>query len=107
VRQAEQQGGRAARRSGTAGDNRPQRRRRRPGRSASGGGGLGLAIVAEVIRAHGGEAAARSNPRGGLPVWFRLPGTSSTVSGQWGIRCPVVVLRARQQVIHAQRYLPN
>jgi two-component system, OmpR family, sensor kinase len=44
-----------------------------PGRSARGGSGLGLSIVAEVIRAHGGQVGALINPSGGLTVWFQLP----------------------------------
>lgn len=44
-----------------------------PGRGANGGSGLGLSIVAEVIRAHGGEIGAAGTPGGGLTVWFRLP----------------------------------
>ncbi|MBM2615431.1 HAMP domain-containing protein [Actinoplanes sp. LDG1-06] len=38
-------------------------------RSAAGGAGLGLAIVAEVVHAHGGEAGIA-----GSTVWFTLPG---------------------------------
>ncbi|MFE0023077.1 sensor histidine kinase [Amycolatopsis sp. NPDC059021] len=36
--------------------------------------GLGLSIVRSVAEAHGGAAAARANPRGGLTVDIRLPG---------------------------------
>jgi two-component system, OmpR family, sensor kinase len=46
-----------------------------PGRGASGGSGLGLSIVAEVIRTHGGRFGAGPTPGGGLTVWFRLPGS--------------------------------
>ena len=38
-----------------------------------GGAGLGLAIVAAVARAHGGEAGAASRPGGGADVWIELP----------------------------------
>jgi signal transduction histidine kinase len=50
---------------------------RRPdsGRSRSdGGAGLGLAIVAAIARAHGGQATARNKPGGGAAVTLRLPG---------------------------------
>jgi two-component system OmpR family sensor kinase len=39
-----------------------------PARSATGGAGLGLAIVADVVHAHGGEAGID-----GSTVWFTLP----------------------------------
>jgi two-component system OmpR family sensor kinase len=42
-----------------------------------GGAGLGLAIVAAVARAHGGDAGAASRPGGGADVWIELPGQSS------------------------------
>jgi two-component system, OmpR family, sensor kinase len=38
-----------------------------------GGAGLGLAIVAAIASAHGGEAAARNRPEGGADAWIRLP----------------------------------
>ncbi|MDX6585035.1 MAG: two-component system, OmpR family, sensor kinase [Solirubrobacterales bacterium] len=38
-----------------------------------GGAGLGLAIVAAIIRAHGGEATADNHPTGGAIVAVRLP----------------------------------
>lgn len=37
------------------------------------GYGLGLAIVARVMKAHGGSAEARNRPQGGLAVTCRLP----------------------------------
>jgi two-component system, OmpR family, sensor kinase len=43
-----------------------------PARSR-GGAGLGLAIVAAIATAHGGEAAARNRPEGGADAWIRLP----------------------------------
>jgi two-component system, OmpR family, sensor kinase len=43
-----------------------------PARSR-GGAGLGLAIVAAIASAHGGEAAARNLPDGGADAWIRLP----------------------------------
>ena len=42
-----------------------------------GGAGLGLAIVAAIARAHGGNAGAASRPGGGADVWIELPGQSS------------------------------
>jgi len=46
----------------------------------SGGAGLGLAIVASVARAHGGDVAARASDLGGARVSIRLPraGTRTT-----------------------------
>jgi two-component system, OmpR family, sensor kinase len=41
--------------------------------SADGGAGLGLAIVAAIIRAHGGEATADNHPTGGAIVGVHLP----------------------------------
>ena len=42
-----------------------------------GGAGLGLAIVAAIARAHGGDAGAANRPEGGADVWIELPGQSS------------------------------
>ena len=39
-----------------------------------GGAGLGLAIVAAVARAHGGDAGAANRAEGGADVWIELPG---------------------------------
>ena len=39
----------------------------------SGGEGIGLAITAQVMRSHGGEATAVNRPGGGLTVRLRLP----------------------------------
>lgn len=45
-------------------------------RSADGGGaGLGLAIVAEVVAAHGGDVTIGDSPLGGAAVTVRLPAT--------------------------------
>ncbi len=40
---------------------------------SSGGAGLGLAIAARAVRAHGGEIGAANHPEGGLVVTVRLP----------------------------------
>jgi two-component system, OmpR family, sensor histidine kinase CpxA len=40
---------------------------------SSGGVGLGLAIAARAVRAHGGEISAANHPDGGLVVTVRLP----------------------------------
>jgi signal transduction histidine kinase len=40
---------------------------------SGGGAGLGLAIVAAIARAHGGEAQAANRPGGGADVWISLP----------------------------------
>ncbi|MEE4271261.1 MAG: ATP-binding protein [Thermoanaerobaculales bacterium] len=40
---------------------------------ASGGAGLGLAIAARAVRAHGGEISAENHAEGGLVVTVRLP----------------------------------
>jgi two-component system, OmpR family, sensor histidine kinase BaeS len=39
---------------------------------STGGAGIGLAIVRQIVEAHGGEVGARSG-RGRTEVWFRLP----------------------------------
>jgi two-component system, NtrC family, sensor histidine kinase KinB len=45
-----------------------------------GGAGLGLSISEAIIRAHGGEMQAESEPGRGSMFWFTLP-TSATTSG--------------------------
>ncbi|MEV6348231.1 HAMP domain-containing sensor histidine kinase [Actinoplanes sp. NPDC051851] len=40
---------------------------------AAQGAGLGLAIVAEAVRAHGGRSGIESEPGAGTTVWFTLP----------------------------------
>jgi signal transduction histidine kinase len=40
---------------------------------SSEGSGLGLALVAVIARAHGGEAHAGSRPGGGADIWLALP----------------------------------
>ncbi|BCY07418.1 cell wall metabolism sensor histidine kinase WalK [Actinoplanes sp. L3-i22] len=42
-------------------------------RAHSGGAGLGLAIVAEAVRAHGGTTGIDPAPGAGTTVWFELP----------------------------------
>ncbi|KUL40780.1 sensor histidine kinase [Actinoplanes awajinensis] len=49
-------------------------------RARSGGAGLGLAIVAEAVRAHGGETGIVSSPGAGATVWFALPGVPNELS---------------------------
>jgi signal transduction histidine kinase len=49
-----------------------------------GGAGLGLAIVAAIARAHGGEAGAANRPGGGADVWIELPGQPSWVAPMRG-----------------------
>ena len=44
---------------------------------SSGGVGLGLAIAARAVRAHGGEISAANHPEGGLVVTVRLPSRRS------------------------------
>ncbi|GIJ54173.1 two-component sensor histidine kinase [Virgisporangium aurantiacum] len=48
-------------------------------RTGDGGFGLGLAIVASIAAAHGGEAAARPRPEGGLSVTVSLPANRTGV----------------------------
>jgi signal transduction histidine kinase len=45
----------------------------------SGGEGIGLAITAQVMKAHGGSAAAFNRPDGGLEVRLRLPAAALAV----------------------------
>ncbi|WP_214403547.1 sensor histidine kinase [Pseudonocardia lacus] len=47
--------------------------RRTRDRTAAPGSGLGLSIVAAVVRAHGGTVTARARPGGGLAVRVELP----------------------------------
>lgn len=53
----------------------------------TGGSGIGLAVVAALVRAHGGEVSAGNQPTGGacfrarLPVWD-APSQTSTLSGR-------------------------
>lgn len=42
------------------------------------GAGLGLAIVAAIASAHGGEAGAANRPEGGSDAWIDLPGAPSS-----------------------------
>jgi signal transduction histidine kinase len=39
---------------------------------ASGGAGIGLAIVRQIVEAHGGQVGAASAD-GRTSIWFRLP----------------------------------
>jgi signal transduction histidine kinase len=39
---------------------------------ASGGAGIGLAIVRQIVEAHGGQVGA-SSAAGRTEIWFRLP----------------------------------
>ncbi|GAB2907370.1 HAMP domain-containing sensor histidine kinase [Rhodococcus aerolatus] len=48
-------------------------RRGGPARTAHRGSGLGLAVVAAVVTAHGGRVSARAVPGGGLAVTVSLP----------------------------------
>jgi signal transduction histidine kinase len=49
-------------------------RRADPGRAREeGGAGLGLALVASIAHAHGGDAGAANHPDGGARVWLELP----------------------------------
>jgi hypothetical protein len=43
------------------------------GAEAGAGSGIGLAVVAELVAAHGGEVAARNREGGGAAVHVRLP----------------------------------
>lgn len=46
------------------------------------GAGLGLAIVREIIRAHGGDVFARNHPAGGAEVGFWLPFARSSAAAE-------------------------
>ena len=45
----------------------------------SGGEGIGLAITAQVMKAHGGSAKAANRPDGGFEVRLRLPAAALAV----------------------------
>lgn len=45
---------------------------RAPG-TGSQGSGLGLSIVQDIVRAHGGEVGAEESPLGGARFWFTIP----------------------------------
>jgi signal transduction histidine kinase len=47
-----------------------------------GGTGLGLSIVRAIMRAHGGDAAARNRPGGGAAVRIELPATVSVMQAR-------------------------
>jgi signal transduction histidine kinase len=44
-----------------------------PGQEKPTGIGLGLAIVREIVKAHGGDVGAISEPGKGSTFWFKLP----------------------------------
>jgi len=44
-----------------------------PGHSRAGGAGLGLAIVREIVAAHGGSVAVESRPGAGTTFRLTLP----------------------------------
>jgi two-component system OmpR family sensor kinase len=52
------------------------------GRARSqGGNGLGLAVVASIVTAHGGRYGVSSTPGSGSTFWFELPQPSPSLSG--------------------------
>jgi two-component system sensor histidine kinase BaeS len=53
---------------------------------ATGGSGLGLAIARAIIRAHGGNISATSEPGVGTAITFTLPVAPSSVPMQHGVR---------------------
>ncbi|WP_083951999.1 sensor histidine kinase [Actinomadura rubrobrunea] len=50
------------------------------------GAGLGLSIVAAVVRAHGGVIDTRPRPEGGLVITVRLPAVPAAVPAGAGVR---------------------
>lgn len=59
----------------------PFRRAEQRTRGAQEGVGLGLSIVASIVRAHGGDVGAVANREGGLTVRMTFPPASSPASG--------------------------
>jgi two-component system, NtrC family, sensor histidine kinase KinB len=53
-----------------------------PGTRRSGGAGLGLAIVREIVTAHGGKVDVSSRPGEGSTFTFTLPGAATEPSTQ-------------------------
>jgi signal transduction histidine kinase len=46
------------------------------------GSGLGLSIVQDIIRAHGGDVGVERSPLGGARFWFSIPSTPDPPGGQ-------------------------
>ncbi len=46
------------------------------------GSGLGLSIVEDIVRAHGGEVGVDASPLGGARFWFSIPTTPRDPKGQ-------------------------
>jgi len=55
---------------------------------ATGGSGLGLSIVRDVVRAHGGDVTAHSAPGEGTRIVIELPDFSSARTSSRGARSP-------------------
>jgi signal transduction histidine kinase len=58
----------------------PFRRAEQRSRGPGEGAGLGLSIVASIVRAHGADVRARANPEGGLTVRLVFPQSTTTTT---------------------------
>jgi PAS domain S-box-containing protein len=52
--------------------------------TAKQGSGLGLSIVEDIVRAHGGDVGVDPSPLGGARLWFSIPVTPKEPNGQDG-----------------------
>lgn len=74
------------------------------------GSGIGLALVQELVRLHGGEISAESVPGVGTAFHIRLPTGHAHLPGERVLEVsgePVVITRVQEFVEEALRWLPE